>query len=471
MTNRIDLGLVDGQLIVTEDDIADIAKYSNDGVVSEVKVELDAINGFEGYSDIVGLQVDYENNKFTRLGAAKGLEAGNDFDSFPMYGGMKRCNVNDDGEITAWYGDDSFVEDDTNLQVMVYVPKFYYKVLPLKLEKIEDGVGYHIRKANYYISNKQYYGFKLHPAFYNEQGDEVDYFLYSAYEGLIEFDANSKIKQIQSVSAEKVPLEDLYNYYALIKATSSLKIKTAEEICVARGIGWHCETIQALSALQFLMMIEYGTMNLQSVLGNGVSQTTGGIFDFYYSAIPGSTSFLGNKSGEANKTIFFIYNNSDKNWHIERITKSVSYRGVENPYGNLNRLIQGAYLFLDENSELFIGICDNFIYDFIDENRANYGKADFIISQDTGYISAFGYNDKNYDWLFFPSEVQGTNELPVGDYNKSCYGSAKQSISIGCPFSKNNGSQFGMFCYSEYSYFTGINERNKGCRLIYLPQN
>jgi hypothetical protein len=37
-----------------------------------------------------------------------------------MYGGRMRCNVTDNGTITAFYGDSNYKEDGSNGQVMVY---------------------------------------------------------------------------------------------------------------------------------------------------------------------------------------------------------------------------------------------------------------------------------------------------------------------------------------------------------------
>ena len=59
-----------------------------------------------------------------------------------MYGGRKRCNVLDDGTITAYYGDVNYKEDGSNGQVMVYQPKFYYLMYPIKLEPITPGIGF-----------------------------------------------------------------------------------------------------------------------------------------------------------------------------------------------------------------------------------------------------------------------------------------------------------------------------------------
>ncbi|MGI6533892.1 MAG: hypothetical protein ACOX23_04670 [Peptococcia bacterium] len=63
----------------------------------------------------------------TRLGDAEGKTAGADFNDFAPWSGMKLCNVADDGTITAYIGDGGFKRDGSNGQVMVKIPKFYYK--------------------------------------------------------------------------------------------------------------------------------------------------------------------------------------------------------------------------------------------------------------------------------------------------------------------------------------------------------
>ena len=135
--------------------------------------------------DILGVQVDYKNKTFTRIAGAVNLTAGADFDAFSMYGGRRKCNVADDGTIVAWYGDEDYAEDGSMGQVMVYQPKFYYLVCPVVYDPIDTGIGYHLRKANYYVSEKARAGFRLHPAFYDANGNEIDYYLTGAYEGSI----------------------------------------------------------------------------------------------------------------------------------------------------------------------------------------------------------------------------------------------------------------------------------------------
>lgn len=90
------------------------------------------------YPEVIGVEIDIPNNTLTRLAGALGKTHGSDFDIFNMLGGRKRCNVADDKTVTAYYGDASYTEDGSNGQVMVEQPKFYYKTVPLQIEKIPD---------------------------------------------------------------------------------------------------------------------------------------------------------------------------------------------------------------------------------------------------------------------------------------------------------------------------------------------
>ena len=237
--------------------------------MSDIKEEL-------GYNDIdiLGLQVDYENKSFKRLSAADGLEAGTDFDGFQIYGGRKRCTVADDGTINHYYGEEGYVEDGSDGQVMVYQPKVYYRVTPLKLEKQTDGIGYHLRKANYYISSVKKPGFSLHPAFYSESGREVEYILFSAYEGSV-YDASAsaylledeQIADFTSGTGDK--LCSIAGAKPASGKTQQLTRSNIEAIAKNRGDGWHSDIIKVESLNQLLMMIELGTLNTQTAIGQG----------------------------------------------------------------------------------------------------------------------------------------------------------------------------------------------------------
>ena len=138
---------------------------------------------FVGYNDeqVYGVEIDYENRKYTRLGANIGLSQGADFDSLAPWGGRRRCNLTDEGVVVAYYGDagysetgvltDSVVKDrvtypaGTKVQVMVEQPKFWYKTVPIKMEKQDNQSGWSLVKARYYVSLTPRIGFKLYPLF------------------------------------------------------------------------------------------------------------------------------------------------------------------------------------------------------------------------------------------------------------------------------------------------------------------
>ena len=214
---------------------------------ADLSNEVEDIKSYIGYTDddIVGLCVDYENKTFTRLAGAVGLSQGSDFDKFTMYGGRKRCNVSDDGTITAYNGDEGYTEDGSNGQVMVFQPAFYYKVVPLKLEKNSDsGIGYHLRKANYYVSSKPKTGFKLHPAFYDANGNAVNYILFSADEGSM-YDVSAKAYVNDNVD-DSITYEDgdLLCSVAGKKPISGFRQgigtkSNLELMAQNRGAGWH----------------------------------------------------------------------------------------------------------------------------------------------------------------------------------------------------------------------------------------
>lgn len=435
------------------------------------KAEVDDVKAFIGYSDddIVGLCVDYENKTFTRLAGAVGLSQGSEFNKFTMYGGRRRCNVLDDGTITAYYGDESYAEDGSNGQVMVYQPAFYYKVVPLKLEKNSDsGIGFHLRKANYYVSSKPKTGFKLHPAFYDENGNAINYILFSADEGSM-YDVSAKAYVNDNVD-KSITYEDgdLLCSVAGKKPISGLRKglgtkPNLETMAQNRGEGWHLETIKATSANQLLMMIEIGIMNSQTGIGQGVVNIPNNA-SYNCSSLTGSTAELGNGTGQATETINEI-GGTQTTYNVNGKV-SISYRGVENPWGNLWKNIQGVNVWGDGS----MGGGQPYIakgFTFNESKHSdNYEPAGFTLANAKGYVNAMGYGSENYDWLLMPSEIGGTSALPVGDYFSTTQNLNDYRIvryGGGCSSIGNSGGFYWM-CNS------GVGGRSDaGGRLLYVP--
>ena len=248
---------------------------------SQISSAVEDVKAYIGYTsgDILGLHADFENKVFTRLGAAVGLNAGSDFDAFPMYGQRRRVVVGSDGVIIDGYSPEDVGESDTDVDVMVYQPKFYYKVVPLKLEKQSSGLGYHIRKANYYISSTPHAGFKLHPLFYDGNGNEIDYVLFSAYEASYmwrrQVSTNgTEFRYVDSVFHDGVNTDTTIETSAVLKSLPGVKPISGQykamnkvnlENCALRkSPNWHLDTIQSVSANQ-LLMAKTGTSTRSSL--------------------------------------------------------------------------------------------------------------------------------------------------------------------------------------------------------------
>lgn len=441
-------------------------------VVADVTEELGDIKEYLGYTpdDVVGVQVDFANKTFKRLGGAEGKTKGTDFDVFPMFGGRKRCCVSNDGTILAYYGDNGYSEDGSNGQVMVYQPKFYYRVVPLRLEKNSvSGLGYHIRKANYYVTDKPQTGFKIHPVFIDGNGNKVDYVLFSAFEGSMYDVSVSAYVNDGTNTDTTIGKGDLLCSVSGVKPISGLKkplTKTnAETMALNRGSGWHLETIKATMANTLLMMIEFGTLNSQTALGDGVVSIAGDA-SFNDSSLTGSTAALGNASGAASETVNEI-GGTETTYNVNGKV-SVSYRGVENPWGNIWKHIQGINIW--GNGTMAGGqpyIADG-LSDFSETTHTgNYKAVGFTLPNASGYINAFGYGKTEYDWLLLPSEIGGTSALPVGDCtyttpNLNGYRIAR----FGSDWSY--GVNTGASCW-HFAHGVGAHHRIIGCRLLYVP--
>lgn len=419
--------------------------------------------------DIVGIQVDYKNKTFKRLAGAANLTKGSDFDKFTMFGGRKRCNVADDGSIVAWYGDADYKEDGSMGQVMVYQPKFYYLVCPVEYDPIDTGIGYHLRKANYYVSEKPRAGFRLHPAFYDASGNEIDYFLTSAYEGSI-YDASASAYLLNDEQVMNTG-EDKFSSIAGARPASgssqNLTRPNIEAMAQNRGTNWHGDLIKQVSAEQMLMIIEMGMMNLQTAIAQGIVSlpwTTGSDTTSSYAAATGSTASLGNGTGRAEKTTTYE-GGVAKEYTVDGKT-SVCWRGKENFWGNIWKFVYGINIW--GNGKMGGGqpyICSDFSF-AESKNSGNYEPAGFTVTNANGYISAMGYSTA-CDWLFIASECLGNSSLPVGDYTYITINLNGYRIALlgGC---WTYGGDAGGF-YWNLNDGVGNRGRNVGGRLVYIP--
>ena len=443
-----------------------VTKKDNVEGMDEVDQEISDLRSFVGYtdSDIYGVEVDFKNKKFTRLAGAVGMTAGANFDKIKAFGGRRRCILSDQGVVLAYAGEAAYTESGaliqavtigettypigTKVQVMVEQPQFFYKVVPLEMERITGAVGYHMRKGRYYVSDQPKHGFKLHPLFM-VNGVEQPVVYLSAYEGALwDNSANVYIlndDQVADFAADK--LSSIGNAKPISGLTQNLTRANARTLAHNRGAGWEIQTATSAAASQILMLVEYASFNMQEKIGVGVTnKTDDGATSM--TEITGATTNLGNISGAVTNSNGF---------------NVVSYRGEENLWGNIWTFVDGMNINAKGIHELYVAD-----HDFADSKLDGaYKNTGITLAKTNGYVSAFGYNEA-FDWLFVPSETTGNSSLPVGDYfwQNHTYNAIMIAL-LGASWL--HGARSGPF-YWHVSDAPSGRSRTIGARAVYFPK-
>ena len=436
--------------------------FATIGDVQALEAEIADLKAFVGMTDddIYGVEVDFKNKKFTRLAGAVNRTPGEGFDNINCFGGRRRCNVTDDGTVVAYQGDAAFTttgkltqavdlgsslqfEAGTIVQTMVEQPKFYYKVVPLVTEKTAKGAI--IRKGRWYVSDTPKAGFKVHPDFTVNHA-ENDYSYHSAFEGSL-YDSSASayiLDDAQVADFSNDMLCSIANAKPISGLTQNLTRANVRKLAEKRGTGWEQLTVQAACATEILMLIEYATFNTQAAIGNGA------VFKFddgtsNMAENTGATVSLGNKSGA-------VINDNG--------IQIVSYRGEENPWGNIWKWVDGINRHKTSDRNI-VYIADHGFTD--DTSAAPYEDAGISACTKEGYVSAFCYSEE-YDWLFIAGETNGNSSLPVGDYFWNYQGNAWTVAKLGASWA--NSSEAGGFGWSLHNV-SGDRHRYVSGRLVY----
>ena len=339
-TNELFIGTSTGNELINEADaineLADIGDVSVSNLQDgDILVYIDGEwvnqNQFPPAKEF-GIQWDQPNDTVTRLGDGVGLTAGSDFTALGDDGvwNLRRCMVNDDLSINYYIDptDPTKIGEVVNTgdyttggtanytgshgQVMVEIPKFYWKY-----EEPSSNV------YQWWVSPKEASGdYEVHPAFIT--GSTTKDFIYmSAFEGTVDTN-NLSTGKLRSISGVQ-PSTDTN--------VSGGTINNFRSYAQARGTGWQMQTYWGTHALQVLYSVEYANFDSQTTIGQGIVNK-GGVGN--QSENTGATISLGNTSGAASGTDGLV---------------SISYRGVENFWGNIWKWVDG----INRNgSEVFV---------------------------------------------------------------------------------------------------------------------
>lgn len=399
---------------------------------TKLKKRLDLLDG-----EIYGVEWNQTTDTYTRLADAKNLTAGADFDDTAGWA-MKRCNLADDGTVNAFYGEAGYAEDGSNGQVMVRIPKFYYRA---EINDVEDKI------YRWYISAEPLSGFSIHPAFVRN-GIEKDYVYIGAYEATLYDDsAIDYVGDGVTYDYANDMLASVAGLQPLSGNTDHFDIVEARQLAQNRGAGWNLQDFFTVSAVQLLYLVEYADFNTQSAISESITNLDSGTGN--HAQNTGHTSTLGNDTGEV------VISTLENGATGATETYAMSYRGIENLYGNIWNFVDGVNI----NDNVPYVADNNFASDVF---SGEYESLGVILSSTNGYASDIAYNN-NYNFGFLPVEVSGSSSTELADYYHQSSG---QMVAL-LGGSWTDGSRAGGFRWYLDSSSTG-SARAIGARLAFI---
>jgi hypothetical protein len=280
-----------------------------------------------------------------------------------IHEGMKRCVLKEDGSVNYYLNPSDSTEkidgtaatlDGTDGYVMVEVPKFYFRY-------VLNGSTH-----NWQISDVPQAGFQLHPAFYKD-GNIVDYRYIGAYDACMYDDSASAYvsgtnldDMTGSTDTANDKLASVSGIYPIVGLTRDECRSIAEN----NGAGWRVVDFWLISAIQMLYVVEYGSFYSQNITGAG--NTNGSYLGSSASqsdsphTIAGASNSLGNAS--TNTT-------TGAGVNAKPGTSFMSYRGIENFYGNCWNWVDGVNIGVGANYNVHVS---NVTTDFADNTATNY---------------------------------------------------------------------------------------------------
>ena len=200
------------------------------------------------------------------------------FDSYAPWSGMKECNLNASGTVTAWKGDSSFAR--SNDYTMVFVPEFYVAAK-------RNGT-----KQYFYVSDKPKTGMTKHPGS-------------GKYVGRYHMNSGGDGYSKTGVSP----------YVNITRATARSKAKSI-------GSKYHLYDFAAYCAIIFLYIVEFADWNSQNKIAYGRANRQ-------------STAVT------SGKTDTMVYHTGTAGSRISDGAAACQYRWVENLWGNVRQWVDG----------------------------------------------------------------------------------------------------------------------------------
>ena len=208
-------------------------------------------------------------------------------------------------------------------QVMVEIPKFYYK-------QYKAGDIFYFYHSKYDLA-----GFELHPAFWKD-GQEVDYRYYSAFEGGMWDDSEGAMCAKASIPSSIYASPDKMTSVAGTWAKVNEQRSEYRTMAAQRGTGFRQLDYYLHSAVQLLYLVEYADFDSQVMIGAGRTNLTGGGW-----TADSNIGLTGLSVGDGNGTNSVMSGTLYDVDGTGYATDYMTYRGIENLYGNVWKMLDG----------------------------------------------------------------------------------------------------------------------------------
>lgn len=358
------------------------------------------------------------------------------FDDIEPWKSIERVNLSDDGEILARFGDNDYRDDGSNGQVMVRIPKFYYRA------------DHSSRSHGYYISPYRLSGYRVSRMHWRN-GREVDEVFIGAYKASCYDVSEGAYNLTDAPGIDFTPgtgdkMASIAGAKPISGYENALTLPNARILAQNRGPGWGLVDFISVSMVNMLLLVELGHFDAQTKIGRGivdVSQGTGNM------AMPtGQTASLGNKSGAATGNVHPV---------TGQAANSISYRGLEDWWGNIGEWTDG------------LNVRDHVPYvadhDYVSSKYdGHYKPLGITLPSEAGYIADIAVSD-DYDWGFLPSKIGATASTGLCD---RFYQSEGDRVAMRCGF-WSNGSLAGPFCW-HVNASASYRNRARGARLLFV---
>ena len=341
------------------------------------------------------------------------------FDQHPIWGNIKRCNMDATGDVLAYRGDETYKNDGSNGYVMVEIPATYVKTAN--------------PSANVYrwwVSPSPQPNFVLHYAF-PQGGDGNYHYSDHVYMGAYEagFDTDHLLSQSGVQPKVDTTIAGFQTYAGNI------------------GDGWNITNFWELALIRLLYYIEYADADSQTTIGRGIVDK------------PSGTGFAGELTGADGIDNNLASNGTGSGTGTDGLTP-IAYRWIENLWGNAWQFITG-YDAIDATYNLAK----------IDGTSSLTSPLTTYSSSTTAPITVDEYQsnllyETNLEFAFLPSSASGgSSSTYMYDYLWAHNAGETNVLLFGGTWTNSADAGAGSL-YSIYE--ASVSSRSRGCRLSFL---